>query len=201
MLERLSTIFATAILGLVAACGLFVTALIIRWSPLWSQEAAGWAQAIGSLLAIAVAIWVPHRLHSADKEHQRQAPLFALRAILDRASFLIDGAPSTRSNCREMVVAGFAETLAYREYRDVLNALNAFPISTLQEYAAIEAVFEMQSALTKMCTIVEPIDALDDFPSRREAIIDVLQPIEECQEATAKAMVSLQSALDGAGIK
>ena len=80
-------------------------------------------------------------------------PLLSLRAIVDRANFLIGSAPDTNSNMSD--VFGFAVIFDQRKFSDVLHALNEFPIASIQDYGAIEAIFEMRIALQKIYALVE----------------------------------------------
>jgi hypothetical protein len=51
-MSRFSKLFEVSLLGVIAILALMAMTLMIRLSSLWSQEAAGWAQAIGSVAAI-----------------------------------------------------------------------------------------------------------------------------------------------------
>lgn len=64
-MKRLAKIFEVSLLGSIVFITLMAIVLMLRCSPLWSQEASGWAQAIGAVAAIfasgAVATWQSRR--------------------------------------------------------------------------------------------------------------------------------------------
>lgn len=86
-MNRLRQILVIALLGTIVLLGLMAAVLMIRFSPLWSQEAAGWVQAIGAIVAIGIAIWVPYwqqeqaRRQATESEANQVEHL--LRSLLD----------------------------------------------------------------------------------------------------------------------
>lgn len=60
-MRRIRNMFEMVLVGVIAILSLMGMTLMIRASNLWSQEAAGWAQAIGTILAICGAVWVAER--------------------------------------------------------------------------------------------------------------------------------------------
>jgi hypothetical protein len=58
------------ILGFFLGTAAMAVAVILMGSyPLWSQEAAGWAQAIGTAVAVVSAVWIAG---SQDRKTQRR---------------------------------------------------------------------------------------------------------------------------------
>ncbi|MFC7514583.1 hypothetical protein ACFQUU_06165 [Herbaspirillum sp. GCM10030257] len=49
---------------------------------IWSEEAAGWVQAIGSILAIGVAIWVSHDQHVKQQGREQARETYEVSGIL-----------------------------------------------------------------------------------------------------------------------
>lgn len=130
-----------------------------------SDEAwAGWAQAIGSFIGLAVAIGVPWHLHSraAEREERRKRSearrLLAITAgLVRRAVIFSELVQATRSD------VGGPETQAHRDGQErsalqIESALRAIPVGQL--YSA-EAVMQL----------VEAIDILSEarqlIPNRR----------------------------------
>ena len=88
-----------------------------------------------------------------------------------------------------------------RKFSDVLHALNEFPIASIQDYGAIEAIFEMRIALQKIYALVEIYANNDDANDIAQKMIDDRYPFECCKDIAVNATNHLQVALDGAGIQ
>lgn len=137
-MKRTKEILELVLLGIVVTLGLLAVVLMIRWSSLWSEKAAGWAQALGSVAALAIAIWVPYRQHETDRaleaERQRLADvrrLKAVKAVLVQICSLCDG-------ILKNVVEGNVERLHrfhpkfLAEYKPVLHGMPLFEIPSPQ---------------------------------------------------------------------
>lgn len=164
---------------------------------------ASWVQAVGSIVAIAVAIQISRKAAEEQLKKERDYPLRNLRVIAERAERMINAAPSTLTEVAMMEyrIANLMAEMDTRAYRDVARALHEFPLSSLQDDHAVEAVFEMRLAMADYCDLIEEVADRVNRDEMREALIDNLYPIEECQERFNQAMVHLQVALDGAGIR
>lgn len=60
MIDKLLRYFGLLIFGLVCVFGLFALILSFQQTKLWSEEAAGWAQAFGAMIALTISIWLPY---------------------------------------------------------------------------------------------------------------------------------------------
>ncbi|MES2023995.1 MAG: hypothetical protein V4448_00425 [Pseudomonadota bacterium] len=146
--------------GIGIAAGLFilgfVVAQIVR-SPVVFHfglgDLATWFGAIGTIAAVLSGFRLSNIQYARERKHIRNDPLINLHMILDRASFMIAGAPRPFIEQLNIVVDYFVMNLDARKYRNVLNALNEYPIANISDNFAIDALFEMRHAMTKMSQI------------------------------------------------
>src|SRR5256885_1177099 len=76
MLGKISRLMAVLVIGLILIVGFLIVILTIRTSPLWSQEAAGWAQAFGTIAAI-VGTWFVARHQQEHGQRVLQAEVLS----------------------------------------------------------------------------------------------------------------------------
>jgi response regulator RpfG family c-di-GMP phosphodiesterase len=137
--------------------------MLIRTSALWSQEAAGWAQAIGSIAAIFAAFVLGERQASKARRDSIDIVLLEVRnrkqAILE-----ICRAAKLRSDLvREIFITNYAPIGRYEVYdhaliRGVIAGLESAPVYEIGEADAINAFLEIK---VQCNFLIESIDALD----------------------------------------
>jgi hypothetical protein len=139
--------------------------------PIWSEEAAGWAQAIGSVVAIGVAIELSRRQSKAAIEIMIEADLRTVRRKASSVSGILHSA------CKQMKNAGedlrgeklrrdqsafgplpsyfdrMCMTIALDHMRDktpflqILKAIDAIPLHELDSGELVGAVADVRDAL------------------------------------------------------
>lgn len=173
MENRLWKVIGFWALGLI----LFIsTLIIIRWAvdfATWSTLDSGWAQAIGSVAALGVAIYVmagqnahATRLMIDSEAIALDRRLRSVLAILDEAaaqvaavkerllgegrfSFLRNGADETDEE-RMYVIAGSACTASFRgepQFTDLVEVINQIPVHELGHQDLVKAVFAVRRQL------------------------------------------------------
>lgn len=182
--------------------GMFATAFV-KWPPKDSSSWASWVQAVGAMIAIAIAIYVPYRQRmDGDKRDRkrdnlrRQESLMTLRPIMERALNLIENIP--RNEATDIYVEHFFKHISDTDALATIHrSLGAFPVERLIDYQAIQSVFEMQDALKIAHDTVSDINA----EGLRAAAWDISR--RQVEEAVARAHVAksqFKAALDSAGV-
>lgn len=59
------------------------TVIFVLFPSMQSSDTAAWVQAVGSVVAIGVAVWLPHRQHKQDLEREKQREQEEVRSMLN----------------------------------------------------------------------------------------------------------------------
>lgn len=147
-----------AVLGVSTTAALIVLLMLIRGlgSPLWTQEASGWAQAIGSVVAIGAAYYLGERQAQAALQTVHEADKVAATRKFDSVLAVADSA----YNYAKQVSKAFSGKRAsflhleilYSEnfMSDVINALQVVPAHELGSYDAVTAMLALRNAMNDL---------------------------------------------------
>lgn len=202
-----------AVAGFLAGCLLAAIGFASQTEALWSQEAAGWFQAISSVGAIGIASWIPTRIHRETirrEEIRLNNRIRALAPLAISALMKIQGEASAHcaigESCNEQGVA----------FSTQQNFATALYINTPAELSAVTAeshLFSSETAIDiALCASlvagyntqmrqnietanllgIEPINIDDAMLSTLRSIVehaeDALQGIRENFSGTLKFM-------------
>lgn len=92
MREEATRLFGFLLVGIVIMLGLLAMVHMLSTTALWSSEGAAWVQAIGSILAIWIAIFVADRQHKSAIRLMQSADRLAVRRQLESVLAILDQA-------------------------------------------------------------------------------------------------------------
>lgn len=148
------------VLGLVVIIGLLAAIQMLSISPLWTEQGAAWVQAVGSIAALAVAIYAMSRqnLHAAQliAEGDKKAVLRRCKAV----SAVVERGHKTVSVCETMLSAaavsgtistftGAAKVSAHA-LDEMRTALLAIPAHELGSYDMVVGLNQTIDAIAKL---------------------------------------------------
>jgi hypothetical protein len=154
-----------SVVGAIAACFFlaYFGAAFHEHPPVTSQDFAAWVQAIGSIGAIAAAIYILDRQNrNAEKLQRRAEDISVLRkysgiaAIVDHANDLIQDA-RVRLCDPHMRADFFGISYSPAAFHDVERALVAIPLHDLWSYQMVVGVREMCDLVRAVKTIVSDV--------------------------------------------
>lgn len=174
---------------------------IISTAPGWlrASRLEDWwniATAVATVLAVVVALGIAIYQDLVARAARRREPLWSLDAVVRRGAYLISRIPCSGHEL-PYVESYFRHEASVSAVNSVQRALHAFPIQTLADYSAIQAVFEMQDALHIAIEVLETIlpagHGLAEKWTAKHAQIQTAQYLADI------AIARLRVALDGAG--
>lgn len=182
--------------------GVFATAFV-HFPATNSSEWAAWCQAIGAIIAIAVAIYVPYQQRTDGEardrkrdELRRKEPLMSLQPIMERALSLLEKIPLNETT--DIYVEHFFAHVSDPDAVSTVRAsLIAFPIERLIDFQAIQSVFEMQDALKTASDALRSAGEGDGWAGQWPSL---RQRFEAAAAQASRAKAQFKAALDDAGI-
>ena len=172
-----------------------------------ASEWAAWVQAIGSVIAIAVAIWVPWKIHNRERKAVEQAsnaykrilaealedlrkPIAYLTALSDFAGVRISGRevdPVETADQITNAIVSMKEANAILDHLDELNRLDRF--------GAIRAIFNVRRKLREhMPKFEREFGIVETHPTEKVveiAIYELGSRAHELREAIEAAIQEL----------
>lgn len=168
-------IVGCVVLGLVILLGTLAGFQMLSVSPIWSEKGAAWVQAVGSVAALAVAIFVMARQNAhatrllvmADERalHRRAKTMLA---VMERAYMQL-------SNCRiglqssmvpqAKVGIGDACAVAYHILSELRSRFLAIPTHELGDYDLAVGVQQMTEAVTNFASLIEDWRKQRSYPT------------------------------------
>jgi hypothetical protein len=143
---------AFSTLGVIAVVAALYTAF--GWKALGTflgdQSTAAWVQAIGSVAAIGVAIWIGERQAQRASQLQREIAAAEVRRRLGVLAGLIDVATKEIRHERASALASpedWASAFDDAEYEAFVDAANALSINELPSYALVGVLKELRYRL------------------------------------------------------
>ncbi|MFZ6655874.1 hypothetical protein [Undibacterium sp. TJN19] len=157
MKENILKYVGNAIFGLVCLQGLVALVQVIRGTPMWSQEAAGWAQAIGSVGTIFVTVILFKRQvdglakHAAQERNlnvfQTQSSCYAISvAAVDMVRELHHAFTGFETDMIDLDKY-FEGKYRPQAFNHIQDALAAIPLHELRSYDMSRGILEIRSAV------------------------------------------------------
>lgn len=152
-MDRLRNILMNSMIGVVVVLSLMGMTLMIRASSLWSQEAAGWAQAIGSVAAIFGAYFLGERQAKAALAVVAETDRIVVRRKNDAILALVDTAVNATLRVRQAFdKEGFTVLLLHVNYDEkimesLIDALGSVPAYELGTFNSVAAYSRLRVAL------------------------------------------------------
>ncbi len=157
------------LLCLLGAAAIASTAVLLymRFPPTDSASGAAWVQAIGSIIAIAIAIWVPtYHSHLAEAKAEAIKTAKYLDCLMAVRRLLAESLRYTRALCKQKGSKDpRADLSASRERcRDLIARASAIPIEQLPErYMAYS--FDLRTRLFDILQRLEAFSSVAHSPS------------------------------------
>ncbi|MCC6071429.1 hypothetical protein ACFSQU_17970 [Massilia sp. GCM10020059] len=158
-MERIARGLELAFIGVITTVALLGIVLTIRHTPLWSEEAAGWAQAIGSVVAVGVAIYVSDRQSKSARDLMQFADETALRRHLARVGAVLEEASRVVKTFKDMV-KGEGDWGAFQN-----QMLLHLPPESADRFRCEAAIMYHASQLTDIIALIEKIPMHELGPS------------------------------------
>ncbi|MBN3726088.1 hypothetical protein [Burkholderia sp. Ac-20379] len=153
------------------AVGALVTALV-RWPPMQSSDWAAWVQAVGSIGAIAAAIWIQDRQRSVDRENEQRRELAEMRrkfaaweGIAMAAIQLIRVLPPAAFPMDD-IAPFFAERELRIKYQTAVDALDSIQIDAVYPYPVMATILDLRRDLAYLRPLLMPEDRNPTTPVR-----------------------------------
>lgn len=174
-----STALALVVIGGTTFClGLIGLVGWNRVAATFTDVNAAWVQAIGSVLAIVVAMIAPYWHGAASRREQQVDRLRALRAILSHASELSEdavSATSTFDTLYGMTYEGFSAS----DYQAIANVLDRLPHHEVRPPSLIPHLLAVGDAMAQIPKILKWIDSCSDGRSFPDEGIDAVASLHE----------------------
>lgn len=153
-----------------AFCAGIVATAFVRWPPHQSSDWAAWVQAIGSIGAVGVAIYISwaQAKNDRDRERARAAAendgiLMNVPAVLQNAAKIIDEMPD--STASDPVIERYLkEVFSRAQFAIATQALAAIELHRLKWWRAVELVLEMRQLFSDADVVVNTLNS--DFANR-----------------------------------
>lgn len=175
------------VLEIVAVAALVViafTVVLLLFPNMRSEAGAGWTQAFGAIVAVAVAIWVPWDQHNKavarDEKRQKDEKrdtLGSMYQVMARACELINAMPHNRNDPDD--VQRYLEFEASRSaFSDVIRVLKEAPLYKSGDYLVISMVLDMIEAATQSLALLDVLctqnqaERFTEWPMRASQIAD-----------------------------
>lgn len=110
---------------------------------------AAWVQAIGAIVALAVAIFVPVWMAKRADHLSRERFLESVRSISDEVSRCFVNAATKCNAGPESGLLFVASVEAFHRFRIVSSAINAIPLHQLPSYGVTRSVLELQAMMAE----------------------------------------------------
>lgn len=148
----------TAILVAVGICIAFVILLMLQWSPLWTEAAAGWAQAIGVVIGIAVAVWVPSRQRATEIQERRDERRHLNEVLARGGLFLVSDVINFLESLIRRATAGHPKSVrADREIDDLIVRIASLESREVDE-ARLISLHGIRGSVVDACTYLQAGD-------------------------------------------
>lgn len=171
-----------------------VLAVTVQATVGWGDVGASWVQAVGSVLAIVVALIAPYAHARALSRAERTKQLEMLKAVIGQARELSEDAVEATTSSNSMI--GYSEFVYSRvAFKRMATLLDRLPHHMVEPPCLIEHLLITQTAMEQMPSTVEwisnamaemtsdpddGIEALKDANRRviaaHSAIVEALQP-------------------------
>lgn len=175
--------------GLSLATPIDAGAVAKWWDLLTSFGTAG-----AVIAAVGIALWQ----NSSTRARNRQEPLLALQAILERVAYVIGEVPTESQFDGQFVEYAFTKHFNTRTLDGARRVLYAYPVERLLDPQAVMAVFEMHDAIETACRLVDTVLPLKGNWQAR--LMATGPQLRAAQEQAQKSLTLLSVALEGAGI-
>lgn len=135
--------FALASAFALLLCGSLVIGLALAEGP--TREWAGWAQAVGSLLALCVAIGFPIWHSDRERRAADRRKVETLAAICNNALVLTSNAASGAQS--EVAAIYYVDQYRPDAWKSATAALDAVPLLDLPNYTLVDATIRIRSTM------------------------------------------------------
>lgn len=183
-MKRLVQILEIALISVIVVLAVMAAVLMIRFSPLWSQEAAGWVQAIGSIAAIAGAAWIASDQWRKTRDNEKLGALRYASMHCDSLSWTFEELLALIEQEKATMHGEHARLrlmkIVLKRFQGIGQELAGIPIGSLGHEDAATFVH-----LLKLCRTMELAFTFfleDPIPVEIEHIVSILnerKPIAE----------------------
>ncbi|WP_331693901.1 hypothetical protein [Pandoraea sputorum] len=182
------------VVGTFVVGSVIVTCSVFR---LTASDWAAWVQAVGSICAIGIAIYVPWRQRRIEDESRRREPLITLRLLFDLVwEDLAVASVAAKGTHTRMFVRGIGEWAAFK---DKVGAVREFSWERLLDPMAIRALLSLQRIALELDMHLTILGATSES-GRIKMLMDERDSIDRLVVEFDLAKAQLGAALDGAGI-
>ncbi|VVE68912.1 hypothetical protein PAN31117_03146 [Pandoraea anapnoica] len=190
----LPVVLWACVAGTLVVVGVIATRSVFELS---ASDWAAWVQAIGSICAIGIAIYVPWRQRRIEGEARRREPLITLRLLFDlvREDLAALSIAATGTHNR-MFVRGIGEWAAFK---DKVGAVRAFSWERLLDPMAIRALLSLQRIALELDMHLNILGSASES-DRIQILMDEREAIDRLVVEFELAQAQLGTVLDGAGI-
>ncbi len=161
-----------AILGIAGLAALHqVVALVFSahdWKGPTPQDWAAWVQAVGSIAAIAAAIWIGEKASRRALQQAREMDQLALSRKYDSVRAILDDADL---QCREIAeefrmtwkfnTFSFGASYSPLSFKAVIDAIEQIPLHELGSYDCVQGIAALRNSMISLKEKVEEIRAHD----------------------------------------
>ncbi|HVK94746.1 MAG TPA: hypothetical protein VM571_08465 [Noviherbaspirillum sp.] len=185
MSRKIFDYISCVILGLVLFGTITAVLLMFSWVPiLWTDPAAAWVQAIGSIAAIAGAYLLAEKASRDAREQSLAMDRLTLQrkrdsilAIADAARAHADSIYRAFETDNDMInTLAIALVFNKRVYSDVINAIAAVPLHDLGSFQAVDSLLKIKEASVYLVEKVErawhPADSQEIYQARPRNVRD-----------------------------
>ncbi|HVK94494.1 MAG TPA: hypothetical protein VM571_07175 [Noviherbaspirillum sp.] len=186
--------YAEIVLCSIVGFGLYE---LVPWHKMDVSAWAAWVQAVGSIFAILVAIWVGHRQSEGARKQAHEMDMKAVSRRHDAIRAILDEAYAQCLRVAPEFAGGLSfHTLSFmffneRSFDDAISTLEKIPLHELDSYELVSGISGLRDRMISIKQVV--IRAKDVKRNREEEPDSQLSSVGEdiCEEAGVKYRVAL----------
>jgi hypothetical protein len=149
----------------------------IRFPPTDSASAAGWAQAVGSMASVGIAVFVATEIEARRQNAVRARPLNSVLAHCDGMKNLLQQVLDRRASTDHFVAATRNRT-HFDRAEAVGSALNGLPLHEMPTYDSVQLLDSLKEQVEQSRAILKPRGMLDAALDNEKAAAQLVRYTE-----------------------
>lgn len=149
----------------------------LRFPPTDSSSAAGWAQAVGSMASVGIAVFVATEIEARRQNLARARPLNSVLALCDGMKNLLQQVLDRRAS-KDRFVAATRNRSHFDRAEAVGSALNSIPLHEMPTYDSVQLLDFLKEQVEQSKEILRPRGMLDAGLDNEQATAQLVRYTE-----------------------